>query len=187
MVLFNVNLAEEVASHTVPSDSKEPPTFDSGMETDEATENAPKALLSVDLPNLPAGTPLVGPSEDATAADIDMSSGYLDNAVAPKEDTPSISALTAENFPVEASAATHGRSTNFFIQMMFLKFQLLKEILRRNMSITSRRFPPQKLWNRTSRMVRRRWNHIGTSLTIPYCQSSRLNNHWRYQSPRSRS
>jgi len=120
-VLFNVNLAEEVTSHTVASDSQAPPTFDSG---DEATENAPKTLEevpSVDLPNLPAETPLVGPSEDATTADIDMSSGRLDNAVAPKEGTPSISALITENVPVEASAAAHGRSTNFFIQMMLLK------------------------------------------------------------------
>ena len=124
-ILFNVNLAEEVTSHIVSSDSNAPPTFVSGMETDEATENAPKTLeevLSVDLPNLPAETPLVGPSEDATTADIDMSSGRFDNAVASKEDAPSISALTTENVSVEESSApTHGMSTNFFIQMMLLK------------------------------------------------------------------
>lgn len=162
-VLFNVNLAEEVSSHIVSSDSNAPPTFVSGMEIDEATENAPKTLEeapSVDFPNLPAETPLVGPSEDATTADIDMSSGRLDNAVASKEDAPSISALTTENVSVEeSSAATHGMSTNFFIQMMLLKIQLLKESIplsRRNMSVISRRFPLRKLWNRTSRMVCRR-------------------------------
>ena len=115
-VLFNVNLAEEVVSHTVPSDSIAPPTFDTSMETDEATENAPEIsgeVLSVDLPNLSAEIPLVGPLEDATTADLDMSSGHLDNVVAPKEDTPTISAFT-ENGPVEESSAdTHGKSTGF--------------------------------------------------------------------------
>ena len=51
-----------------------------------------------------------------TTADVDMSSEHLE-AVPPEEDTTAITALTAENIPVEeSSAAIHGRSTNFFIR-----------------------------------------------------------------------
>lgn len=189
MFLFILNLAEKVASHYVPSDSKEAPIFDSCVETDEQTEKAPKTskeVLPVDLDaKVSAETPLVGPLEDAN---LGMSSGRLDNAAAAKEDSPMISALAAENDPVE-DAATHGRSTNFFILMTLLKIQPLKESIPlscRNMSIISQQFPSRTLWNRRSRMVCRRWNRVGMSLTIP-CQSWKLDNYWKHRSPMSRS
>jgi len=81
-------------------------------------------------------TPLAGPSEDATTADVDMPTEYRE-AIAPEEDTPAISALTAENVE-EFSAAIPGRSTNIFIYIKLLKIQLLKEsipLLWRNMSL----------------------------------------------------
>jgi len=105
--------------------------------TDDSSALESHESIGAEERDISPDTPLIGSSEDATTVDVAMSSEHL-KAVAPEEDAPVISALIAEDSPVEeSSTASHGRSKNVFIQIELLKIQLLKEsipLLWRNMS-----------------------------------------------------